>query len=65
MRRFMAQVVTEIHFVGDDHASPEFAQGYEEHLATALQEAAQELSLRTVQGNKVVSVQVGEIKASV
>ena len=63
MPRFMAQVVTEIEFVGDD-ASGGFAAGYGKHLATVLQEAAHKLSLRTIQSNKVLSVQVGEIKAS-
>ena len=63
MPRLMAQVVTEIELVGGD-ASGGFSAGYEKHVATALQEAAQKPSLRTVQGHKVVSAEVGEIKAS-
>ena len=59
MPRFMAQVVTEIEFVGGDASD-----NYEKHLAEVLRAAAQQLSLRTIQETKVVSVQVGEIKAS-
>ena len=63
MRRFMANVVTEIDFVDGDNASEAVAEVYEKHLAETLQEAAKRLSLRTVKGNRVASVQVGEIKA--
>jgi len=63
MRRFMANVVTEIDFVDGDNASDAVAEVYEKHLAETLQEAAKRLSLRTVKGNRVASVQVGEIKA--
>jgi hypothetical protein len=59
MRRFMVLIVTEIDFV--DGADPQ-AKNYEQHVAEVVKEAAQNLSLRTIQGNKVVKVQVTEIK---
>ena len=64
MRRFMANVVTEIEFVDGDNVPDGPAENYEKHLAEMLQEAANKLSLRTIKGNRVRSVQVGEIKAS-
>lgn len=60
MRRFMLFLVTEIDFVGQGNDS--LAENYEQNLATVVQEAAQNLSLRAVQGTKVVKVQVAEIK---
>jgi hypothetical protein len=60
MQRLILLLVTEIDFVGQGNDS--FAEGYEQHLATAVQEAAQNLRLRTVAGTKVVKVQVAEIK---
>jgi hypothetical protein len=63
MPRFMAQVVTDIEFVGGSEGEG-LAAAYEHQLADALQQAARKISLRTIQGNKVLSVQVGEIKVS-
>jgi hypothetical protein len=62
MRRFMMLLVTEIDFVEE---SDGIAQSYEKHLATAVQEAAKGLSLRTIGGTEVVKVQVAEIKGLV
>jgi hypothetical protein len=60
MSRFLVQMVTEIDFVSG--GSDPVAHGYEQHVAEVVKEAAQRLSLRTIQGNKVVKVQVTEIK---
>ena len=60
MRRFMLLLVTEIDFVSQGNDS--LAGNYEQNLATVVQEAAQKLSLRAVQGTKVVKVQVAETK---
>jgi hypothetical protein len=65
VRRFITLMVTEIDFVEGGAATDGFAQGYEEHLMADVQEAAQKLSLRTVQGNRVEKVQVAEIKGVV
>jgi len=67
VRSFITLLVTEIDFVdgGSDTATDRFAQGYEEHLMEVVQEAAQKLSLRTVQGNRVAKLQVAEIKGVV
>lgn len=65
MRSFITLLVTEIDFVDDDLASDEVAQNYEKHLMTAIQEAADGLSLRTIRGTKVVKLQVAEIKGLV
>jgi hypothetical protein len=62
MRRFVVLMATEIDFVSD---TDEAAQSYEEHLATEVKEAAEKLSLRTIRDNKVVKVQVAEIKGVV
>jgi hypothetical protein len=59
MRRFMVLMVTEIDFVSD---TDEAAQNYEKHVAEVVKEAAEKLSLRTIEGNRVVKVQVTEIK---
>ena len=61
MPRFMAHVVTDIEFVGG--ASEGFSEGYAQLLAERLQEAAKAISTRTIEGNKVLSVQVGKIEA--
>jgi hypothetical protein len=58
MRRFMVHVVTEIDFVDDDQVS----DAYEKHLAETIKKAAEGISLRTIQGNKVENVLVAEIK---
>jgi hypothetical protein len=63
MRRFMVHFVTEIDFVDGDEASDAMAQNYKKHLAETVQDAAQNLSLRTIKGARVESVQVEEIKA--
>ena len=63
MRRFMVHFVTEIDFVDGDGASDEVVQNYKKHLAETVQDAAQNLSLRTIKGARVESVQVEEIKA--
>jgi hypothetical protein len=62
MRRFMGQFVTEIDFVDGDGASDEVVQNYKKRLAETVQEAAQNLSLRTIKGARVEKV-VEEIKA--
>jgi hypothetical protein len=63
MRRFRVHFVTEIDFVDDDEASDTAAQNYKNYLAETVQDAAQNLSLRTIKGARVESVQVEEIKA--
>jgi hypothetical protein len=63
MRRFMGQFVIEIDFVDGDGASGEVVQNYKKRLAETVQEAAQNLSLRTIKGARVEKVQVEEIKA--
>ena len=60
MQRFILLLVTEIDFVSQGNDS--LAGNYEQNLATVVQEAAQKLSLRAVQGTKVVKVQVAETK---
>ena len=62
MRRFMLLMTTEIDFVSD---TDDLAQNYEENLAKVVREAAANLSLRAVSGNKVVKVQVSEVKNTV
>jgi hypothetical protein len=64
MRRFISLLVTEVDFV-DGAASDKIVQEYEKHLMTAVQEVAQKLSLRTIQGNRVAKLQVAEIKGSI
>ena len=61
---FMAHVVTEIQFVDGDDVSDGIREGYSKHLAEELQKAAQQLSLRTIQGTRVRTIQVAEIKSS-
>ena len=62
MRRFMVHLVTEIDFVDGDEVSDEVVQNYEKHLAETVQNAAQQLSLRTIKGAGVGNVLVAEIK---
>jgi hypothetical protein len=62
MRRFRVHFVTEIDFVDGDEASDAAALNYKKHLAEAVQDAAQNLSLRTIHGGRVEKVQVEEIK---
>ena len=46
-----------------DEASNAAAQNYKKHLAETVQDAAQNLSLRTIKGARVENVVVEEIKA--
>ena len=62
MRRFMVNLVTEIDFIDSDEASDEAAQNYQKHLSDTLRNAAQEISLRTINDSRVESVSVTEIK---
>jgi hypothetical protein len=63
MRRFRVHFVTEIDFVNGDEASDAAALNYKKHLAETVQDAAQNLSLRTIKGARVETVVVEEIKA--
>jgi hypothetical protein len=63
MRRFRVHFVTEIDFVDGDEASDAAALDYKKHLAETVQDAAQNLSLRTIKGARVETVVVEEIKA--
>jgi tetrahydromethanopterin S-methyltransferase subunit A len=63
MRRFMGHFVTEIDFVDGDEASDAAAKNYQKHLAETVQDAAQNLPLRTIKGARVERVGVEEIKA--
>jgi hypothetical protein len=63
MRRFVVHFVTGIDFVNGDEASDDVVQNYKRHLAETVQDAAQNLSLRTIKGARVDKVQVEEIKA--
>jgi hypothetical protein len=64
MRRFIVHFVTEIDFVDGDGASDEVVQDYKKHLAKTVQDAAQNLSLRTIKGAaRVEKVRIEEIKA--
>jgi hypothetical protein len=62
MRRFMVHLVTQIDFVDGDEASDEAVQNYQKHLSETVQNAAQALSLRTIEDSRVESVSVTEIK---
>jgi hypothetical protein len=59
LRRFVVHFVTGIDFVDGDEASDDVVQNYKRHLAETVQDAAQNLSLRTVKGARVEKVQVG------
>jgi hypothetical protein len=50
MRRFVVHFVTGIDFVDGDEASDDVVQNYKRHLAETVQDAAQNLSLRTIKG---------------
>jgi hypothetical protein len=63
MRRFRVHFVTAIDFVDGDEASDDVVKNYTRHLAETVQDAAQNLSLRTIKGARVEKVQVEEIKA--
>jgi hypothetical protein len=63
MRRFRVHFVTEIDFVDGDEASDAAALNYKKDLAETVQDAAQNLSLRTIKGARVETVVVEEIKA--
>lgn len=62
MRRFVVQFVTGIDFVDGDEASDDVVQNYKRHLAETVQDATQNLALRTIKGVRVEKVQVEEIK---
>jgi hypothetical protein len=63
LRRFVVHFVTGIDFVDGDETSDDVVQNYKRHLAETVQDAAQNLSLRTVKGTRVEKVQVEEIEA--
>jgi SHS2 domain-containing protein len=63
MRRFMVHLVTEVEFEDGDEASDKTVQNYQKHLKETVQNAAQGLLLRTINGSRVESVSVVEIKA--
>jgi hypothetical protein len=62
MRRFNVHFVTEIDFVDGDGVPDAAVQNYQKHLAETVQDAAQNLSLRTIKGARVEKVVVQEIK---
>ena len=55
--RFMVHLVTEVDFVDGDNVSDALKQNYQQHLAEALQKASDELSLRSMRGSKVMTIQ--------
>jgi hypothetical protein len=59
--RFMVHLVTEVDFVDGDNVSDALKQSYQQHLVEALQKASDELSLRSMRGSKVMTIQVAEI----
>ena len=63
MRRFMVHRVTEVEFEDGDEASDKTVQNYQKQLSETVRNAAQGLSLRTIQGARVETVSVTEIKA--
>src|ERR1700733_3498869 len=63
MRRFMVHLVTEVEFEDGDEASDKTVQNYQKQLSETVRNAAQGLSLRTIQGTRVETVSVTEIKA--
>jgi hypothetical protein len=63
MRRFMVHLVTEVEFEDGDEASAKTVQNYQKQLSETVRNAAQGLSLRTIQGARVETVSVTEIKA--
>ena len=62
MRRFMVHLVTEVEFEDGDEASDKTVQNYQKQLSETVRNAAQGLSLRTIQGTRVETVSVTEIK---
>jgi hypothetical protein len=64
MRRFNVHFVTEIDFVDGDAVSDALVQNYQKHLAETVQDAARNLSLRTIKGVQVENVVVEEITGS-
>ena len=53
MRRFMVHLVTEVEFEDGDEASAKTVQNYQKQLSETVRNAAQGLSLRTIQGARV------------
>jgi hypothetical protein len=62
MRRFMVRLVTQVEFEDGDEASDKAVQNYQKHLAETVRNPAQGLLLRAVQGARIESVSVAEIK---
>jgi hypothetical protein len=62
MRRFNVHCVTEIDFVDGDAVSDAVVQNYQKRLAETVQDAAHNLSLRTLKGARVERVVVEEIR---
>jgi|HubBroStandDraft_4_1064222.scaffolds.fasta_scaffold1793660_1 hypothetical protein len=63
MRRFNVHFIAKIDFVDGDEVENETIQNVQKHLAETVQEAAENLSLRTINGVEVDHVVVEEIKA--
>jgi hypothetical protein len=61
MQRFTVTLVVEIEFVDGEQTSDEALQDYKKHLAETVQDAAQNLSLRTIKDAHVESISVTEI----
>ena len=59
----MVRFVTAIDFVDGDEPSDDVVQNYKRHLAETVEDATQNLSLRTIKGVRIEKVQVEEIKA--
>jgi hypothetical protein len=63
MRRFNVHFIAKIDFVDGDEVENETIQNVQKHLAETVQEAAENLSLRTINGVEVDHVVVAEITA--
>jgi hypothetical protein len=62
MRRFRVQFVAEIDFVDGENISDAIVRDYQKHLSETVQDAAQHLPLPTIEGVRVETVSVTEIK---
>jgi hypothetical protein len=58
----MVHFVTEVDFVTGEDVADAAAHNYEKHLAEAIRDAAQNLSLRTIRSTQVGNVLIAEIK---
>jgi hypothetical protein len=56
----MVRFVTAIDFVDGDEPSDDVVQNYKRHLAETVEDATQNLSLRTIKGVRIEKVQVEE-----